>query len=75
MKADGYQPIDCAVHDVLEASAVRGTMCKIRFRDGSEEREVLTTIVDVYVRDGAEWADLGDGYTVRLDRLVEVTPT
>lgn len=75
MTADGYRPIDCAVHDVLEASSVRGTVCRIRLRDGSGEREVLTTVDDVYARDGAEWADLGDGSTVRLDQLIEVAAT
>lgn len=75
MPADRYRPIDCAVHDVLEASAVRRTVCRIRLREGSGEREVLTTIDDVYSRDGAEWADLGDGSRVRLDQFIEVAAT
>lgn len=74
MSAD-YRPIDCGVHDRLESAAVLRTPCRIRYRDGSSRpREVEAVIVDVYAADGAEYVDLDDGSTIRLDRLLRVEP-
>ena len=70
-----YRPIDCALHDVLEAAAIRRQACRIRFRtDDGRVSDVVTTIEDVWARDGAEYARLGSGPVIRLDRLQEVEP-
>lgn len=73
---DPYHPIDCGLHDVLEASAVRRRPCRIRYRepDGSVE-EVRTVIADIFTRDGAEFVRLEAGPVVRLDRLETVDPS
>lgn len=70
-----YEPIDCGVHDVLEAAAVRRTLCVIRWTEGKDVRRASTTIDDLYARDGAEYAVLGEGSVVRLDRLLDIRPT
>lgn len=69
-----YEPIDCSLHDELEARATRGTRCAIRFRgetDG-DTRQVTDRIVDVFARDGEEFIRLSSGEEIRLDRLVAV---
>lgn len=74
MSAD-YEPIDCGLHDRLESHAVLRTPCRIRYRDELvRPREVEAVIVDVYASDGAEYLDLSDGSTIRLDRLLGVEP-
>lgn len=73
MAAD-YVPVDCGLHDVLEASAVRRAACRVRWMDGGVAREVVTTIDDIFADDGVEYVVLGDGSTVRLDRLAYVEP-
>lgn len=76
MTDDSYEPIDCAIHDVLEASAVRRAPCRIRLADSTDVvRELVTTIDDIFARGGVEYAVLGDGSTVRLDRILDVRPT
>lgn len=70
-----YRPIDCGVHDVLEASAVLRRPCRIGFRrsDGAVE-EVRAVIADVYAHEGAEYVRLETGLVIRLDRLITVEP-
>lgn len=71
--SDPYTPINCEFHDVLEATATRRTAAIIRFLDDDgtpQERE--TRIVTLSARDGVEYAELGTGERVRLDRLVAV---
>lgn len=68
-----YVPIDCSIHDRLEALATlrRRSVIAHRTREGGVTR-VEARIVDVYTRDGAEWISLDDGAVLRLDALVEV---
>lgn len=68
-----YVPIDCSIHDRLEALATlrRRSVIAHRTRDGGIAR-VEARIVDVYTRDGAEWIALEGGEVLRLDTLVEV---
>lgn len=68
-----YEPIDCSVHDLLEALAVTRVPCRVAFvtKEG-EEREATGRIVDVFARGGAEYLQLGDGTEIRLDRLRSV---
>ena len=73
--SEAYRPVQCTFHDVLEDAAVRHRQCVVRYReeDGSEHA-VTTTIEDVFARDGAEYARLGNGALVRLDHLTLVEP-
>ncbi|WP_457095509.1 hypothetical protein [Lysobacter sp. P5_B9] len=69
----GYHPINCEFHDLLEDLATLRRSAKIRFLDESNvthHRDAVIT--DVFARDGAEYASLSTGETLRLDRLVEV---
>ena len=68
-----YTPINCEFHDVLEATATRRTNTVIRFVDDDGITQVRDTrIVTLSARDGIEYAELGTGERVRLDRLVAV---
>lgn len=79
---DGYQPIDCSVHDRLEDLAVRQVVCRIRYMAVStsgrnateEEAEMEGRIVDVFARDGEEFLRTDEGREIRLDRLRAVAP-
>jgi Rho-binding antiterminator len=67
-----YVPLPCDVHDELEAFAVRREAVRIRFRDPQgADREITGTIVDIWAEGGAEYLRIGDGTTIRLDRLTE----
>ena len=70
-----YQPVSCSFHDRLDNAAVRRRRYRVRYRleDGRLD-EVVTTIQDVFAREGAEFARLGDGTLVRLDRLDGIEP-
>lgn len=69
--SDPYLPIDCGLHDHLEAWAVRRVRCHIRIRDAAD---VEARIDDLFARDGAEFARLSSGDVVRLDRIEEIRP-
>lgn len=76
MASDDYRPIACSLHDVLEAAAVQRSLCRIRARGevGDDMTDVIVRILDVYAESGAEYVDLDDGRTLRLDRLIAVDP-
>jgi Rho-binding antiterminator len=70
---EGYGPISCEFHDLLEVLATTRSSARIRFLDSAgtvQSRE--TTVADVFARDGAEYLTIGTGETVRLDRLLSV---
>jgi Rho-binding antiterminator len=68
-----YRPIDCDLHDLLEASATTRETVRVRFLDAEgQQQQRSTRIVDVYSRNGAEYLSLKTGETVRLDRLVAI---
>ncbi|MEX2467031.1 MAG: hypothetical protein WD995_08970 [Gemmatimonadota bacterium] len=68
-----YEPIDCGVHDRLEAFAVTRTQCRIEYATpAGEERVANGLIVNVFARDGAEYIQLDDRTEIRLDRLRSV---
>ncbi len=60
---DNYAPIACDLYDQLIEAATRRRAVTLR-RAGHTSRVV---IVDIFTREGAEWALLEDGETVRLD--------
>jgi len=70
-----YRTVSCGFHDVLEDAVVRRRVCLVHYRsDEGDAHQSTTTIGDLLVRDGAEFAQLGTGAVVRLDRLDLVEP-
>lgn len=71
-----YVPIDCSVHDRLEALAVKRRPCVIRYTRGRSDDavvEVRGRIVDIGADGGVEYLTTDGGVRVRLDRLRSVT--
>jgi Rho-binding antiterminator len=68
-----HEPIDCGLHDRLEALATLGRAVDLAFRaeDGTRHG-VRDRLVDVYASGGAEYVRTGAGRVIRLDRLDEV---
>jgi Rho-binding antiterminator len=66
-----YHPISCAVHDRLLALATlrREADLTVAREDGRSE-VIRGLIVDVYSRSGAEYLELVDGRTYRLDCIL-----
>jgi Rho-binding antiterminator len=73
LSARRYRPIDCSLHDHLEAVATLGTSVSLVYRAG-DEREVQAQdrIVDIVASGGVEFVELETGGRVRLDDLVMV---
>ncbi|MGH7480848.1 MAG: hypothetical protein ACRELV_01730 [Longimicrobiales bacterium] len=68
-----YTPIDCSLHDRLEAAATLGGKRRIVFRDpDAGSTEVLARIVDVFAKGGEEFIRIDSGALIRLDRLESV---
>lgn len=65
-----YEPISCSIHDEFLALATLRRSCELTVlsEDGGE-RTVSGVIADVYTREGAEYLQLRDGATFRLDRI------
>ena len=73
MHTDAYHPINCEFHDVLEATATQRRSVPIQYLDAQGMAvDVHARIVDLGARAGAEYMQLDDGSTVRLDRIVSV---
>lgn len=71
---DPYRPIDCGVHDRLEALAVLRRTVTVEWvgEDGTAASGTVGRILDIQVAEGAEWLILEGGERIRLDRLVRV---
>ncbi len=69
-----YAPINCSLYDVLEATAVRGKIAEIIYRDATgRTHQISARIEDLYSTAAKEeYAKLSGGLTLRLDRLVSV---
>jgi Rho-binding antiterminator len=65
-----YVPIACSIHDEFLALASLRRSCEltVALADGGEQT-VSGVIADVYTREGAEYLQLRDGPTFRLDRI------
>jgi transcriptional antiterminator Rof (Rho-off) len=70
---DPYQPIDCTLHDRIEAHATLHETVRISYQDGDRVVDVNDRIVDWFVKDGAEFMQLAGGPVVRLDRVLSVS--
>lgn len=65
-----YVPISCALHDRLLDLATRRQESDFLISHGDDEPDhVHGTIVDVFSRSGAEFLQLEDGRTFRLDTV------
>lgn len=71
-----YKPVNCEFHDVLESLATTRQPSEVLYRDstGAIQKRV-TTVTDVFAREGAEYVVLGSGEMVRLDALIAVNGT
>lgn len=65
-----YRPIDCGLHDRLEAAATVRRTGLLRYFDGHRLVEVRDRLADVFARDGAEFVRTAAGVEVRLDDIV-----
>ena len=62
-----YTPIACSLHDRFEAAAVTRTTVTLRWP--GQESPYVGLILDVRVRDGAEYLVLEGEQSIRLDRI------
>jgi len=66
-----YVPVLCEFHDRLEAIATARKPVEISLSgDAGVVRQRVTTIMDVYARNGAEYLARGAGEIIRLDPIV-----
>jgi [ribosomal protein S5]-alanine N-acetyltransferase len=66
-----YRPIDCALHDRLEAAATLRRPAALSYVDGGGHTvSSCETIVDVFARGGEEFLTTASGLEVRLDRVI-----
>jgi len=66
-------PIACAFHDELELRALRRQPCRLVFLDDAGRAVRLETVItDLQARQGREFASLGDGRVIPLDRIVSI---
>ncbi|MEL6814574.1 MAG: hypothetical protein AAFP03_07145 [Cyanobacteria bacterium J06598_3] len=69
-----YRPIDCGLHDKLEAAATLHRRCNISYlTETGETIKTESTIVDIYANNGADYCKLEDDTIIRLDRLQAVS--
>ena len=64
-----YRPIDCSLHDRLEAAATLGRTCTVAYRQDDAIHVIEDVIVDVFARAGAEYLKTASGLEIRLDRV------
>lgn len=67
-----YKPIACSIHDQLLAYATLRTIVKVTYEEGGEKLETQGTIADVFTKEKAEYLQMKDGPTFRLDHLLSV---
>ena len=72
MKAEEYEPIDCTLHDRIEAHASLGETVPITYREGDRILTTTDRIVDWFVSDNAEYMRTATDLIVRLDHVVSI---
>jgi len=66
-----YLPIDCNYYDELVLLIMQKTPCEVIYRDNKgQELTIHIRLKNVYTKDKAEYLELENGTTIRLDRLV-----
>jgi transcriptional antiterminator Rof (Rho-off) len=74
-EADGtaaYHPIDCSLHDHIEAAAVQGRVVRIVYESDAGVTSIEDRITDWFVKDGAEYLKTAGEVTLRLDQLISL---
>ena len=65
-----YTPIECSLHDRLEAAATLRNPVRIAYRNSENEpSHIEDRIVDILTRDGVELMRLETGIEIRLDDI------
>ena len=68
-----YIPINCNLHDRLEALATVRKQCQVIYQTSEGEIiETLDILADIYTENKEEFVKLGSGNIIRLDALLEV---
>lgn len=67
-----YKPINCNFYDILEASAVLRKVVLIKYHEGDELRRIENRIVDLFIKNKAEYMRLENGLEIRLDAIHSV---
>lgn len=68
-----YIPLDCSLHDHLEALSTLCKRCQIVYQQADGQRtETVDTIADIYTKNKEEFVVLGGGKVIRLDALIKV---
>jgi len=67
----------CSIHDLFEAAATRGELCRIVYQDTFGEHHAVNAIPkDWRVLDGVEWgffeSEAGESLEVKLDDVVAI---
>lgn len=71
--SEPYRPIDCSLHDELEAAATLRRPSELRYLDADgSAKSARGVIADVFARAGAEYLRLDDGLEIRLDRILSL---
>jgi Rho-binding antiterminator len=66
---DSYQPIDCTLHDRIEAHASLRKTVRIVYREGDRVLQIDDRIIDWFAKDGAEYMRVAGGPVIRLDHV------
>lgn len=68
-----YKPISCTLHDHFESAAVKGELVnfEILLYDGMI-KIFSGIIVDIFIRDKAEFLKLKSGDEIRLDKIISM---
>lgn len=67
-----YKPIACSYHDFLLEVATFKKNITIVYLENDLEKEITTSIVDVYTKKGEEFLITKTNLTIRLDQLISV---
>lgn len=64
-----YKPIDCNFYDILEANAVLRKVVVIEYLQDGKIATIENRIVDLFIKDKAEYMRLENGSEIRLDTI------
>ncbi len=67
-----YQPINCNFYDILEANAVLKKVVLIEYFESGNLKSIDNRIVDLFIKDKAEYMRLENGLEIRLDTIYAV---
>ena len=67
-----YEPINCNFYDILEANAVLKKVVLIEYFESGNLKSIDNRIVDLFIKDKAEYMRLENGLEIRLDTIYAV---